>query len=201
MILLLSTYKIVHLQKAMKSSNYLFLRIKSVLPNRADLSVLCGMTFASSHSLKRHVARCVTTWSGSSQQSELQSDNDQETSKQYQSSSNDVEVLVPAIDAMEPMNMDDIETEQMDSGGPSTNEGAGVLENISVETSEHLDQTYYYLCLDCERDRISGCGNDCSHVDHPRFPITMDLAGHFIKTGHSLPTYKTIFIASSKYFL
>ena len=47
---------------------------------------------------------------------------------------------------------------------------------------ESEDVRYYYFCLDCETHE--GNKQTCSHVNHPRCPISMDIASHMVKTNH-----------------
>ena len=140
-----------HLQKCSSKESHVdiqttdsFDQVSPFHPTRPKCR-LCSMTFSSSWTLKRHVARCVTTWTGSTQQNEPPSTIEQEISNQHQTSSFDVDVLVPALGIIETMQEDDTGIEQMHYGGSSTNE--------SKEVFGSRKGTYYYLCLDCEKEQ------------------------------------------------
>jgi len=154
---------------------------------------LCNMTFTAKSSLNRHVETCVTTWSGASEpyvDEEEPSNRDKTTS----SCDDDVE-----IEAMEPMQVDEIKIEDTDLERPTIktdmdllgscqdteDKTTGEIDTMITSHSEHLDKKYHYLCLDCEHEKGYDCEEGCVYVDHPRFPITMDIAGHFMKNGHS----------------
>jgi len=174
---------------------------------------LCGMAFTTDFSLKRHIANCVTTWSGPEQKEEqfdneeqmacddtISFEGDQEMAYDDTISFSDA-ILTPNGDGMEPMQLEAIGIENVDIDTATINDGLAhsdpvqAIEDKNNETSEveseiqsqsdHLDIKYHYLCLDCEHEQGYDCGEACRHLIHPRFPITMDIAGHLIKTGHS----------------
>ena len=65
---------------------------------------------------------------------------------------------------------------------PEVSEESRKEETKAAEMEREYETEYYYFCLDCEKHKPK---KNCTHLDHSRVPIGMDISKHLQETGHA----------------